>query len=59
MTTERDVFGKCVRCGDTAVTRTGACFYCNWKGLTGPGAELKKIIKEENQKKNEIIQTNG
>jgi len=45
---KRDQFGKCVICGDTSVTRNGNCFYCNWKGLSGPGAQLKQIIKEVN-----------
>ena len=45
---ERDWRGKCVVCGDTALTSSGNCFYCSWKGLSGPGAILKNAIKEHN-----------
>jgi hypothetical protein len=47
---KRDWLGKCIICGDTSITSSGDCFYCNWKGLSGPGALLKEIIKEENKK---------
>ena len=47
---DRDEFGKCKRCGDTAITSIGTCFYCNWKGYTGAGADLKEIIQKENTK---------
>jgi len=42
---KRDSWGKCIRCGDTAITKSGDCFYCNWKGYTGKGALLKTIAK--------------
>ena len=50
MKTKRDSSGHCLRCGDTAKTKDGGCFYCNWKGFTGPGELLKGIIKNENAK---------
>jgi hypothetical protein len=47
---KRDEFGKCIIRGDTAITSSGDCFYCNWKGTIGPGAFLREIIKQENRK---------
>ncbi|MCF7910824.1 hypothetical protein K9L16_04085 [Candidatus Pacearchaeota archaeon] len=49
---KRDEFGKCIVCGDTAITSSGDCFYCNWKGITGSGAFLREIIKKENERIN-------
>lgn len=45
---KRNSWGKCVVCGDTALTQSGDCFYCNWKGNTGPGVLLKEAIHELN-----------
>jgi len=47
---DRDCWGKCRICGDTALTSEGNCFYCEWKGLSGPGKLLKQIIKEGTHK---------
>ncbi len=41
---KRNQFGKCVVCGDTAITKQGNCYYCEWKGLSGAGKQLKNII---------------
>jgi hypothetical protein len=47
--TQRDEMGRCLRCGDTARMKDGSCFYCNWKGYTGNGKELKEIIKKHKE----------
>jgi len=44
----RDNEGKCLKCGDTTRTSDGGCYYCNWKGDTGLGLTLKKVIKDNN-----------
>ena len=33
----------------TKTTKKEVCKYCVWKGATGPGAELRQIIKEHNR----------
>ena len=45
----RDNEGKCLKCGDTTRTSDGGCYYCNWKGDTGLGLTLKKVIKDNNE----------
>lgn len=46
---KRNEKGECLVCGDTTQMKDGSCFYCNWKGTTGPGKELKEIIKNHNE----------
>ena len=41
---------KCRICGNQR-DKNGRCAYCAWKGTEGKGALLKKIIKQENDKR--------
>lgn len=49
---------KCPRCKNPMIEGISGdlvCQYCIWKGDEGPGALLRKIIKEEREKPNESI----
>jgi hypothetical protein len=41
---------QCPVCKNKEFNKNGECLYCIWKGTIGPGAVLKKIIKEVNDK---------